>query len=59
MDPLKIAFATYMVFYLLGVAMYVAMVGRPREPVSPGQAGCIVPLNILVFVMFIIIWTRL
>lgn len=59
MDWLKIALSAYLVLYVVGVAGYVAMVGRPREPITPGTAGCAVTFNFAVFVMLCIIWTRL
>jgi hypothetical protein len=59
MDLLRIFVAGWALIVLLSTALTVTGIGKPREPMTPGTAGCIVTLNIITFTGFLFVWLRL
>ena len=59
MDILKVGLSIYLIIIVIGMALTIANIGRPREPMSGRTAAGIFIFNIPFFVMFLVIWTRL
>jgi len=59
MDWLRFGLAAVAVMLLVGIAATIHSIGHPREPVTNGSAGCIVSVNIIVFVLLLLAWQRL
>jgi hypothetical protein len=59
LDWLKVALSAYLVFQVIGLAGYIARVGKPREPVTANEAAITMLIQLFFFVMFLVIWTRL
>lgn len=59
MIDLKLALGAYLVLFVLSTAAYVGRVGRPREPITSGEAGCSLVISFGVFLMLLLIWQQL
>jgi hypothetical protein len=59
MDWVRFGLAVVAVLLLAGIAATIYSIGHPREPITNGSAGCIVSINIIVFVLLLLAWQRL
>ena len=59
MDWLRFFIAVWSVMLVLNMAGSIMLVGKPREPYTPGGVGCSFLITIPILVLMLLTWVRL